>query len=94
MMNNRDLQRKLDRISASRLSRIGEGIPRHVALSDIKSITLRNKFKRMGLEGSHIDNALKMVDEIGFQKILNNQPLGSKFATIPQSKKKPAVWNG
>ena len=93
-MNNRDLQRKLDRISASRLSRIGEGIPRHVALSDMKSITLRNKFKRMGLEGEHIQNALTMVDEIGFQKILSNQPLGSRFASIPQAKKKPQVWKG
>ena len=92
-MNNRELQRKLDRISASRLSRLGEGIPKHVALSDMKSITLRNKFKRMGLEGKHIENALTMVDEIGFQKILANQPLGSRFASIPQSKKKPQVWN-
>lgn len=93
MMNHRELQRRLDRISASRLSRLEDGIPRHVALSQIQSITLRNKLNRMGLRGDHIESALKMVDEIGLQKVLSEQPLGSRFATLKTSKPKPKVWN-
>ena len=92
-MNHRELQRRLDRISASRLSRLQDGIPRHVSLSNIQSITLRNKLNRMGLKGDHIDGALKMVDEIGLQKVLSEQPLSSRFATLKTSKPKPKVRN-
>ena len=92
-MNHRELQRRLDRISASRLSRLGEGIPQHVALSQIQSITLRNKLARMGLQGHHVDAALKMADEIGLQKVLSQQPLSSRFATLKTSKSKPKIWN-
>jgi len=92
-MNNRELQRRLDRIASSRLSKLKNGVPLHVALGQRNSITLRNKFARMGLKGDHVDSALKMVDEIGLQKTLENQPLGSKFATIPHSKPKPKIWN-
>jgi hypothetical protein len=92
-MNHRELQRQLDRISASRLSKLNEGIPLHVALGQRHSITLRNKFARMGLKGDYVDACLKMVDEIGMQKVLENQPLSSRFATIPHSKPKPNVWN-
>lgn len=91
-MNNRELQRRLDRISASRISRI-KAIDFHVALGSINSITLRNKLNRMGLKGDHIDQALKMVDEIGFQKVLSNQPLASRFATMKRAKQKPKIWN-
>jgi len=92
-MNHRELQRRLDRISASRISRLGDGVQPHVALSQIQSITLRNKLKRMGLEGNHVDEALKMVDEIGLQKVLSEQPLASRFATLKSSKPKPKIWN-
>lgn len=93
-MNNRELQRRLDRIAASRISRLDKkGIPQHIALSDIRSITLRNKLNRMGLYGSHVNAALRMVDEIGLQKVLSQQPLSSRFATMKQSKPKPKVWN-
>lgn len=92
-MNQRDLQRRLDRIAASRISKLNKGVPFHVALGQRNSITLRNKFARMGLKGSHVDSCLKMVDEIGFQKVLENQPLSSRFATIPYSKPKPRVWS-
>jgi hypothetical protein len=91
-MNNRELQRKFDRVAASRLSRINGGIAHHVALSNRASITLRNKMKRMGLHGPHIDAATEMVDEIGLQEVLSTQPLGSRFATIPQAKRPPKVW--
>lgn len=91
-MNNRELQRRLDRISAARISRI-KPIEFHVALGSINSITLRNKLNRMGLKGSHIDAAVNMIDEIGFQKVLSNQPLASRFATMKKSKTKPKIWN-
>lgn len=92
-MNHRELQRRLDRISASRLAKLGDGVPGHVALSQIQSITLRNKLNRMGLHGQHVDAALKMVDEIGLQKVLSEQPLASRFATLKTSKPKPKIWN-
>jgi len=92
-MNNRELQRKFDRIAASRLSRIDGGISRHVALSNRGSIVLRNKLRRMGLSGPHIDAALNMVDEMGLQEVLSTQPLGSRFATIPQAKRPPKIWS-
>ena len=90
---NREQQRKFDRIAASRLSRIKGGIPRHIALSNSRSITLRNKLNRLGLEGPHIEAALSMVDEMGLQEVMSKQPLGSRFASMPQAKKKPKVWH-
>jgi len=89
---NREQQRKFDRIAASRLSRIKGGIPRHIALSNSRSITLRNKLNRLGLQGPHIEAALSMVDEMGLQEVMSKQPLGSRFASMPQAKKKPKVW--
>jgi hypothetical protein len=92
-MNNRELQRKFDRIAATRLSRIDGGVPRHIALSNRGSIVLRNKLMRMGLSGPHIDAAVTMVDEMGLQEVLSTQPLGSRFATIPQAKRAPKIWS-
>lgn len=90
---NREQQRKFDRIAASRLSRIKGGIPKHIALSNSRSITLRNKLNRLGLQGPHINAALDMVDEMGLQEVMSKQPLGSRFASMPQSKRKSKVWN-
>jgi len=92
-MNNRELQRKFDRIAASRLSRIEGGVARHIALSNRGSIVLRNKLERMGLYGPHIEAAIAMVDEMGLQEVLSTQPLGSRFATIPQAKRAPNIWS-
>ncbi len=58
------------------------GIPLHVAIGDIRSITLRNKLKRLGLEGQHIDDLISLVDEIGIQQNLNDMPLGVRFSTV------------
>ena len=91
-MNQRELQRMLDKIAGARISKIGQGIPIHVALSNRNSITLRNKLKRMNLNGFHVDQALKMVDEIGIQKMLENQTLATKFSTIAIAKRKPNIW--
>ena len=90
---SREQQRKFDRIAASRLSRIKGGIPKHIALSNSRSITLRNKLNRLGLEGPHITAALDMVDEMGLQEVMAKQPLGSRFASIAQSKRKSKVWS-
>ena len=89
---SREQQRKFDRIAASRLSRIKGGIPKHIALSNSRSITLRNKLNRMGLEGPHITAAIEMVDAMGLQEVMSRQPLGSRFASMPQSKRKSKIW--
>ena len=93
-MNNRELQNQFDRIAASRLSKIKGGVPKHIALSNPRSITLRNKLNRMGLQGEHIDAAKAMIDELGLQGVLERQSLGVRFATMPSSKSKPKIWRG
>lgn len=89
---SREQQRKFDRMAASRLSRIKGGIPKHIALSNQRSITLRNKLKRLGIEGDHVEAALAMVDELGLQEVMASQPLGSRFASMPQSKRSAKIW--
>lgn len=70
------------------------GIPLHVAIGDIRSITLRNKLKRMGLKGNHIDDLISLVDEIGIQQNLNDMPLGVRFSTVKSKRNKPKIWKG
>lgn len=70
------------------------GIPLHVAIGDIRSITLRNKLKRLGIEGQHIDDLISLVDEIGIQQNLNDMPLGVRFSTVKSKRNKPNIWNG
>ena len=93
-MNERNRKSNdFDKIAGSRLSKIDGGIPIHVALSNRASITLRNKLNRLGLEGEHIQFAIKMVDEIGIQETLMVESIGVKFATIPQSKSIPKIYS-
>ena len=89
----RDSEREYDRIAANRLSRMNGGIPLHVAMARRSSITLRNKLKRMGLEGEHITDLLQMVDQLGFQDVLAHHPVGVRFATVKQAKRKPRIWS-
>ena len=89
----RDSEREYDRIAANRLSRMNGGIPLHVAMARRQSITLRNKLKRMGLEGEHITDLLQMVDQLGFQDVLAHHPVGVRFATVKQAKRKPRIWS-
>lgn len=86
-------QREFDRIAASRISKLNGGIPRHVALGSSASLTLRWKFKRMGLSGQHIDAALQLVDEQAIQNQLLRQSIGVRFATMPQARKKVKIWD-
>ena len=88
----REQQRRFDRMAAARLSKMNGGIPRHIALSNSRSITLRNKLKRLGIEGKHVEAALNMVDEIGLQEVMSQQPLGSRFASMPQAKRSAKIW--
>jgi hypothetical protein len=90
--SRRKSEREYDRIAASRISKIKGGIPLHVAIGDMRSITLRNKLKRMGLKGPHIDDLISLVDEIGIQKTLNDMPLGVRFATVKSKKNRPKIW--
>jgi hypothetical protein len=89
---NKQRQNEFDRIAASRISKINGGIPKHIALSNVRSITLRNKLNRMGLSGKHIDSAINMVDEIGLQGVLEHQSLGVRFSTMAQAKRSPKIW--
>jgi hypothetical protein len=88
---NRQRQNEYDRIAGSRLSKIDGGIQRHIALSNSKSITIRNKLKRLGLEGEHIDACIQMVDELGIQEVLAHQSLSVRFSTMPGAKRKPIL---
>ena len=81
-----------DRIAGSRISKLNGGIPAHIALSNQKSITFRNKIARLGLAGPHIEAALKMIDEIGIQETIAREPIGVRFATVPSARAKPKVW--
>ena len=64
----------------------------HVAISNKRSITLRNKLKRLGLEGDHIDDLISLVDEIGIMNTLENQPIGVRFSTVKSKSSKPNIW--
>lgn len=83
--------REYDRIAGSRIAKTG-GFPVHLALSNRRSVVLRNKFNRLGLKGDHIDSILRLADEIGIQETLANQPLGVKFSTIKTKKTRKKVW--
>ncbi len=52
-MNNR--AREFDIIAGSRIKKIGNGIPLHVAIGNKNSITFRNKMRRLGLKGEVVD---------------------------------------
>jgi hypothetical protein len=85
-------QREFDLIAGQRISKIGNGLPLHVALSNKHSITFRNKMKRMGIKGEIVDELVKLIDEVGIQKTLENQTIGVRFSTVQQAKSKPKIW--
>lgn len=92
MNDRRRLQHEFDKIAGSRISKLNGGIKTHIALSNKASITFRNKIKRMGLSGEHIDDALQMLDDIGIQNTLQHQSLGVRFSTVPYAKNKPKIF--
>jgi hypothetical protein len=86
-------EQEYDRIAASRLARLGGGVPRHVALGSKASLSLRWKLARMGLQGPHVDHAVQLVDELSLAAILDRHPIGVRFATIPRAKADLEVWD-
>ena len=86
-------EQEYDRIAASRLSRLEGGIPRHVALGSRQALSLRWKLERLGLAGPHIDHAVVLVDRLSIADILQHQPIGVRFATIPRSKRDLEIWD-
>jgi hypothetical protein len=91
-MTSNEREREYNRIAANRISRLDGGLPVHVAIAMRPSITLRNKLKRMGLEGEHITDLIQMIDEIGMQETLQHMPLGVRFATVKQAQRPPSIW--
>ena len=87
-MSRRKSEREYDKIAGSRISKIKGGIPLHVAIGDIRSITLRNKLKRLGLEGEHVNDLIALVDEIGIQQTLRYASW-CRFITIKSKKNSP-----
>jgi hypothetical protein len=80
--------RSLDRLSASRMF-----LEHHEALSALSdSITLRFKLKRMGLSESDpaAQELIALVDSLGYQKMLANQPVATRYSAVkrPIHKKK------
>lgn len=67
-------------------------MPLHVAISNKRSITLRNKLKRLGLEGDHIEDLISLVDQIGIMETLQDSPIGVRFSTVKTKSNKPNVW--
>lgn len=90
MNNNR--QREFDIIAGSRIKKIGEGIPLHVAIGNKNSITFRNKMRRMGLKGEVVESLVKLIDEVAIQKTLESQSIGVRFSTVQEAKTKPKIF--
>ena len=89
---NSKFQQEYDRIAGSRLARLDGGIPKRVALGDKRSIRFAFKMKRLGLKGNHIDEAIKLIDEISINEMLENHTIGVRFSTIPRSKTPLDIW--
>lgn len=90
MQNNK--RREFDLIAASRIKKIGEGIPLHVAIGNKNSITFRNKMRRMRIKGEVVDHLIRLIDEVAIQKTLENQSIGVRFSTVQEAKSKPKIF--
>jgi hypothetical protein len=90
MNNNR--QREFDLIAGSRIAKIGDGIPLHVAISNKNSITFRNKMRRMRIKGEVVDELIRLMDEVGIQKTLESQSIGVRFSTVQKAARKPKIF--
>ena len=66
-MNNK--AREFDIIAGSRIKKIGNGIPLHVAIGNKNSITFRNKMRRLGLKGE-VDSLVRSMMRLQFKKHL------------------------
>jgi hypothetical protein len=80
----------LQRLSAERMH-----LPAYVALASGPSpITLRFKFKRLGLDlkREEVADLLKMVDEIEAQRMLRLQSILTRYAAVERDLPRRRVW--
>ena len=82
--------RDSDNLSASRMF-----LERHEALSALSdSITIRFKLKRMGISASdpRAKNITELIDSLGFQKMLADQPITTRFSAVKREIKSKKIW--
>lgn len=85
-------EQEYDRIASSRLSRLDGGLSKRVALTNQRAIRFKFKLNRLKLKGQHVDEAIKLVDDIAMNEMLQNHTIGVRFATIPRSKRPLDIW--
>ena len=85
-------EQEYDRIASSRLSRLDGGLSKRVALTNKRAIRFKFKLNRLKLKGDHVDEAIKLVDDIAMNEMLQNHTIGVRFATIPRSKRPLDIW--
>ena len=70
------------------------GLLLHEAMSDNDSIRIRRKLKRLGLlHHPSAQEMLELTDVTGFNKMLQLQPLGVRYATVQRSQKQVKVFS-
>ena len=81
--------RILDKISASRMH-----LETHVALSSPASITLRFKLARLGidLDSDAARSLIALIDELGFQRMLADNPISVRYTAIKRQIQKERIW--
>ena len=81
--------RILDRISASRMH-----LESHVALASPPSITLRFKLARLGidLDSDAAKSLISLVDDLGYQKMLADNPISVRYSAVKRHIKPETVW--
>jgi hypothetical protein len=70
-------------------------LERHVALSGLKdSVTIRMKLKKLGINQDSESGKIitELIDSIGYQKMLANQPITTRFAAVKREIHKQKVW--
>lgn len=80
----------LDRLSAMRMH-----VPEHVALTVGPSpIVLRWKLRRLGLnpDSEYAQQLLELVDDLGTQRMLQYQPVSTRYVAVEREIKKPRIW--
>lgn len=86
--------REFDKIAASRMRLHNGGLLLHEALSDNDSIRIRRKLKRLGLlHHPSAQEMLELTDLSGFNRMLQLQPLGVRYATVQRSSKSVTIFS-
>nr|ANO58198.1 hypothetical protein [uncultured marine euryarchaeote] len=66
----------------------------HVALSTPASIKLRFKLARLGinLESAEAKSLITLIDELGYQKMLTENPISVRYSAIKRKIPKERIW--